>query len=981
MASRIVSRLLLALALATLPTVLYAQEATLTGTVADSTGGVLPGVTVTAVLEATGNRFESVTDERGVFRMPVRVGLYQLTAALQGFTSLTQAGVQLLAGQTVTLSLQMSPSTVQETVTVTAESPLLEVATSSLGGNIDPQQVQEMPSEGRNWMALLLLAPGSRSTSANPSEPMETRNANRTREYQTNVDGMQFANTMGGGGQPAFSQEMIAEFQYISNRFDATQGRSSGVQVNMITKSGTNRFAGSFRANFRDSRFNAENPVLARVVPITNQQFAGSFGGPIMRDKLHFFFFDEYERAPKTEVWNTPFPAFNVSLEGTSTVKHIGARLDYQFSPQTRFMVKGNKTTTEDPFGPGNTQHPAATANTYTTSDGLVLQLTKVLSNRALNELSGGYASYLFGEGNLTTWSKHWMAAGGPFGPITTGSPRITFTNFTVLGNNAAPRYRVQNLYSIKDNFTLSYDAMGRHDLKTGGEFLLEQIYTSNCTQCMGVVDARNGPAPANLEEILPDPFNVDTWNLAALSPLTRRYTLGVHKSRREPERVWAYGLFVQDDWHVTNALTLNLGLRYDLMWDMFQNQNELLPFMEAGRPQNVDNYQPRVGFAYQVDDRTVVRGGIGKYYGEMLSRTYPGESKTVALVEVANDGRPDFTANPFNGPAPTFEQAKATACSAPEQAPAMAAWKARNYAGAPTCLLLASGELNPPAGTYNVNNSVQTSIGFQRQFGSDMMVESDYVYTRGRNEGWGHLNMNIAFNPATGVNYPYAANGPNRALLPYPDWGIVALTQQNARSAYHGVVTTFTKRMSNRWQASATYTLAGFLNAVGQPFQGVTGSVPVEVPFELAQDLGGEWSFAEGDQRHRVVLNGIWQVGHGFQLSGIHYSSAGDRTANSYGGDLRILGAGSVERQRLRPDGTITPRNDFTQPARNRTNVRVQQRVPLPNRIAIDVMAEAFNVFNQENFTINAQENNAQYLKAIQGENRTMQFGFRVAF
>ena len=981
MGLRIARRLLLVLAMSTLPALGYAQEAVLSGTVADSTGGVLPGVTVTALLEATGNRFETVTDERGAFRMPVRVGLYQITAALQGFTSLTQSGIQLLAGQIATLNLQMAPSTVQETVTVTAESPLLDVATSSLGGNIDPRQVQEMPSEGRNWMALLLLAPGSRSTSANPAEPLETRNANRTREYQTNVDGMQFANTMGGGGQPAFSQEMIAEFQYISNRFDATQGRSSGVQVNMITKSGTNRFAGSFRGNFRDSRFNATNPVLNRIVPIKNQQLAGSFGGPIMRDKLHFFVFDEYERAPKTEVWNTPFPAFNVSLEGTSTVKHAGARLDYQFSPQTRLMVKGNKTTTADPFGPGGNQHPAATANTYTTSDGMVVQLTTVLSNRALNEVSSGYASYLFGEGNLTTWSKHPMAAGGPFGAITTGSPRITFTNFTVLGNNAAPRYRVQNLYSVKDNFTLSYDAMGRHDLKTGGEFLLEQIYTSNCTQCMGVIDARNGPAPANLEAILPNPFNVDTWNLAALSSLTRRYTLGVHKSRREPERVWAYGAFVQDDWHVTSALTVNLGLRYDLMWDMFQNQNELLPFMQAGRPQNVTNYQPRVGFAYQVNDKMVVRGGIGKYYGEMLSRTYPGESKTVALVEVANDGRPDFAANPFNGPAPTFEQAKATACSAPEQAGAMARWKASGYAGAAPCLVLASGELNPPAGTYNVNSSVQTSIGLQRQFGSDMVIESDYVYTRGRDEGWGHLNMNIAFNPATGVNYPYAATGPNHALLPYPDWGIVAMTLQNARSAYHGLVTTFTKRMSNRWQASATYTLAGFLNAVGQPFQGVTGSVPVEVPFELAQDLRGEWSYAEGDQRHRMVLNGIWQVGRGFQVSGIHYSSAGDRSATSYGGDLRNLGAGSVERQRLRPDGTIVPRNAFTQPARNRTNLRVQQRITLPSRVSVDVMAEAFNVFNQENVTINAQQNNAQYLKAILGENRTMQFGFRVTF
>ena len=165
---------------------------------------------------------------------------------------------------------------------------------------------------------------------------------------------------------------------------------------------------------------------------------------------------------------------------------------------------------------------------------------------------------------------------------------------------------------------------------------------------------------------------------------------------------MWAYGAFVQDDWHVTNALTMNLGLRYDLMWDMFQNQNELLPFMEAGRPQNVNNYQPRVGFAYQWDDRTVIRGGIGKYYGEMLSRTYPGESKTVALVEVANDGRPDFTANPFNGPAPTFEQAKATACSAPEQAPAMAAvegeqlcWRARR-----ACCWRAASSILPQAPT-----------------------------------------------------------------------------------------------------------------------------------------------------------------------------------------------------------------------------------------------------------------------------------------
>jgi hypothetical protein len=180
------------------------------------------------------------------------------------------------------VNLQLSPSTLAETITVTAEAPLLNVSSSVLGSNIDPKQVQDMPLQGRDWGALLLLAPGSRTTSDTVAR-INSRNTDRIREFQTNVDGQQFQNTMGGGGQPTFSQEMIAEFQFISNRFDATQGRSSGLQVNLVTKSGTNRYAGSFRSNFRDDRFNAPDPILHRVTPIQNQQYASTFGGPIVR--------------------------------------------------------------------------------------------------------------------------------------------------------------------------------------------------------------------------------------------------------------------------------------------------------------------------------------------------------------------------------------------------------------------------------------------------------------------------------------------------------------------------------------------------------------------------------------------------------------------------------------------------------------------------------------------------------------------------
>jgi hypothetical protein len=140
------------------PSVGSAQEATVTGTVTDATGSVLPGVTVTAMHEATGNVFLGVTDGEGLFRIPVRVGGYQLTAELPGFATVTRTGISVLVGQAVTVNLEMKPSAVQETVTVTGEAPLVDVTQSRASGNIDPLQMQELPILGRDWQTLSLLA-------------------------------------------------------------------------------------------------------------------------------------------------------------------------------------------------------------------------------------------------------------------------------------------------------------------------------------------------------------------------------------------------------------------------------------------------------------------------------------------------------------------------------------------------------------------------------------------------------------------------------------------------------------------------------------------------------------------------------------------------------------------------------------------------------------------------------------------------------
>jgi hypothetical protein len=956
MISRILGRLVLIGIVLAVPVTGHAQEAALTGTVTDSTGAVLPGVTVTAVHDATGNRFVAVTDERGVYRIPVRVGAYEITSELAGFTTVTRAGVQLLVGQVATVNLQLSPSTIQEAVTVVAEAPLIDTTTSSLGGNVDPRQVQELPVNGRNWMALALLAPGSRTTAVNPTTPLPDRNDGENREFQLNVDGQQVSTDIGTGGQARYSQDSIAEFQFLSNRFDATQGRSSGVQVNVITRSGTNTLSGLVRANFRDDSLNAENPALKRVVPINNQQISTAVGGPLLRDRLHYFGNFEYEREPRSSIWNTPYPAFNVELHGKQTQKMGGARLDYQISPSTRLMGKGSAGRFHSPFGAGvNNNHPAATNWTDERNNEGLGQLTQVLSDRALNEVKVGYAYFILDQANLTSWSNHWQRGNG----ITTGSPRIQFTGFNVTPNQYMPRYQDMRVWSVRDDFSFSYDARGRHDLRAGGEFLDRYQIQANCRQCGGVIDARGGPRPsdAQLQAIFPDPFNVDTWNFAALSSITRSYTIGVGNFT-VPVPSKKIGAWVQDDWRITDDLTLNLGLRYDLGLGLFANDIEFLPWQDDGRPNDTDNIQPRLGFAYSLNDRTVLRGGSGLYYGDALGgdQSFARGNVQIAQIRIANDLRPNFTADPLNGrPLPTYEEAIQAFCHV------------RNVPG---CLIRDALEVTAPHSMMRLQRTWQTSIGFQRQIGSQMAFEADYVFSKGTDEKDIIDNVNLTYNPATGANYPFS----DVSRRPFPEWGVVTMNTHNGRSEYQALVTAFQKRFSNHWQASVTYTLASLKSADSKPVSGLEF-----VPFATAPDLGGEFGPSADDQRHRLTFNGIWQVGHGFQVSALHFLADGIRLETFYGGDLRQTGGDFS--LRLRPNGTIVPQNSLFAPSQNRTDLRFQQRIPLPGSASIDGIWEVFNVFNRPNWTIGVQESAPDYRQNVNGQFRSMQFGFRLTF
>src|SRR5262245_10741205 len=856
------------------PALAYAQEATFTGAVTDATGGVLPGVVITAVHEASGNTFTATTDGRGEFRLLVRVGSYRIAAELSGFATVNRS-LQVLLGQTAVVNLQMSPSAVQETIKVTGEAPLVDTTTSTVSANIDPRMTSELPLNGRSWMDLTLLAPGARRNEGGGLVE------NRQGYAQTIVDGQQMTvnyHSATDSEQPGFNRDAIAEFAVIANRFDATQGRSAGMIVNAITKSGTNSFGGTLGGYFRSDRFNAADFIEKRVLPYSNQQVSGTFGGPIRRDRMHFFGSYGFEHEPQTYTYNSPYPSFNIDQEFPKKVHQVLGRLDYEFTPRTRLSLRASAYNTIFYAGGGATAHPANGGTRKRVASQYFGSFTHVLSNRSVNEIKAGTTDYERQDQPAVRWK------GGtfPYHPVLQGGSVIVVLPGYTIG--ASPINILQDTQSIRDDFTTSRDWGGRHDLKLGGEYFRFHNEFRWCLRCMGEIDARGGRVPANLEALFPVWNDASTWNLAPLAPITRWVFHASSDTEHRYEVVrHVFAGWAQDDWKVGSSLTLNLGLRYDVDSNAHSEKLRFLPWLPGNLPHDTNNFAPRLGINYSLDDRTVLRGGYGLFFAFSPN---DGVQQTIGYLhrfenQIFNDGRPDFVPNWFGpgasgpgewgGPKPSFEASLQRACDINFQ---------------PGCVYRSlTQEINYPG--RRTSYSHQASAGIQRQIGAVMSFEANYVYAGGRLEE-GAVNANLSYNPATGANYPFS----DVSRRPFPQWGQVNFELLEGWSNYHAGDFTLTKRFSNRWQASGTYTLAYFRDAKplrDQWYLGDNGVVARRpIGFALAPDLGGEYGFAggeggggfaqAGDQRHRATANGIWNIGAGMQLSGIYFFGSGER-------------------------------------------------------------------------------------------------------
>jgi hypothetical protein len=587
-----------------------------------------------------------------------------------------------------------------------------------------------------------------------------------------------------------------------------------------------------------------------------------------------------------------------------------------------------------------------------------------VLGNQGVNEVKLGQAS---------TYYANYFDFKNPQAEFGYNSPWIQLSGLDIGGGQYYPNHQGQEVYSVRDDFTYSLSRGGRHTVKLGGEYLHQIMWDKTVGFGEGRLIATGGPIPSNIEALFPDLFNPATWNLAPLSSISRTWTQGFGAPGSVIPR-YSSAFWAQDDWAITRRLTLNLGLRYDLEVNAFANDIVMLPFLTGHQKDDTNNVAPRTGLTFTMNDRTVIRGGYGVYFGTVANAHFAKQYSQRILYSVSNDGRPDFASNPFNGPKPTYESLEARLCTT---------------SLVPGCIrrdVVTGGPVY--AANIIMPYSHQASIGMQRQVGSVMSVEADYAYTGTRHQ-LRDMPVNITYNPATGVNYPFS----DISRRAFPEWGYVSLTVPGARANRHALQTALTKRMDNGWQASATYTLAGFWDARPFPVQW-DGTTFATVTFPTAPDLGGEYTLAIGDQRHRAVVNGVWQLPYGFQLSGLYFFGSGERQRTKWGPELRGIGQLRPNEQRLRPDGTIVPRNDFVGRALHRVDLRLQYRVPLVGRLAADSLLELFNVFNHANYGsyagTNAQaavgEVSSNYLQPTQNRNlayapRMLQLGFRVAF
>jgi hypothetical protein len=863
---------LLQLFLSVLPAAAQVTTATILGTVKDQSGAVLPGVTVTATNENTGTVRTVQTDDAGRYRIPaLSVGRYTLLAELSGFRSEGRQGIMLAVGQELPLELTLIVGDVSEVIAVTSEAPVVQTTSAAVSGVVEQTRIANLPLNGRDFTQLALVQPGvlqGRKTDARATKGFGTRiSMAGSRVDQTawlldgtNIRGAAIFGVPGASSGLVLGVEAVAEFQVLTSNYSAEVGGTSGGVVNMVSKSGTNRFHGSLYAFHRNDGLDALNYFDVEQPEFHRNQFGGSLGGPIKRDRLLFFVnyegleqdlgqtaiaivpdanahlglvptatggLQQVQVAPSIRPFLDMYPLPNGPPVGTNSglaqlISHatdvtdqhfFTGRLDYRLGTNTNIF--GRLT-----FDDRDQVHPSTVPITGERFDTqtryLTLQFQRVMTSNFL-------ATTRFAHNRSSLDNPKVLFADFPAGTIKFNPElpaQVGFTGANEIGPDGLGFTNVHNLYQ----FTQAMDyTRGAHSMKFGADV---QILDMNYDQAFD--HGRFGWA--SLRDFLID-APLQTFSGAAPGSDAQRQM-----------RQQYYGLYFQDDWRMRPGLTLNLGVRYDPFTVPDEKNDKLTAFKdwrtateyEFGIPYfrnpSKKNVSPRVGFAWDPwnDGKTAIRGGAGVFFGSISGPQYrSGSLHNPPLYGEVNQ--------PLGNMASALDDAARVA---------------------PSLLLPAltpTGSVQRPDWYIDPSYETKFNISIEREFPGALSLMAGYIGGRGNNL-WRLSSCNAA--PSVFIDgREFVARGTPR---PNPNMGNCSMNFSDAQSFYDGLLLEVKKRVSSSFQVQASYTWSKSVDDT------TTGAVATDYlegdtsrPYNLRADRG----LSATHLGKNLVINGLYAL------------------------------------------------------------------------------------------------------------------------
>ena len=923
--------------------------ASISGRVTDPQGAVVPGALVAARQIETNVKSDTLTDMEGRFRFPyLRVGSYEVTAHLEGFKDSTQT-MTLSVGGAYDVAITLSLPGLETNVEVSGQTTLLEGARSQIAGTVPQVEAQNLPMKGRNFLDLALLVAGVSPTNVNPTQlfaetsavPGSGISVGSQRNFSNNfiVDGLSANDDAAGLSGIPYSIDAIEQFQVVTSGGQAELGRALGGYINVVTRSGTNAVHGTAYDFIRDDNFNGENALSGTTLPMSQQQFGGSLGGPLRRDRTFYFANFEQRLLDQTglvTILPENVPIINAKLAEVGypgspistgiypnpvhSVNLLG-KVDHQIRGSNQLTVRYGlyRVTSDNSRGAGTLNATTASAGLDNVDHSIAFGNTWTISSKTVNETRAQFA-----YGDLKA---------PPTDPI---GPAVNIQGVASFGTSSGSPTRRQNkLYQIVDN--LSHQA-GAHALRAGVDFVF------------------------NDDTITYPRSNRGSYTFANLQSFLVGNYSGFSQTFGDPvvfQTSPTFGMYGQDEWKIASSLTLNLGLRYDLQ------------FLETVHT-DTNNVSPRAGFAWSptASRNLVIRGSAGMYFDRVPLRPVANAILSAGNTTDLNNLQQPGVAGLILGQAgaPVF----------PNILPAN---------------ILTTTLVDFTTMDQNLQNaySRQAGVEVERLLGPGRTVSVGYQYVRGDN-----LIASVNQNVATCV-----AASTNNGCRPISTYRNNSQYSSVAESNYHGLHVSFVQRPSNWAGLRVTYTLSKAMNNVGENFfSSPIDPTDLMRDWGRSDDDQRHRLVMNGTINTPMTPAATaWErISHGFQLSGtVQYYSA--LPFNIASGLTSLQGTAG----RPLADGQTTtanfdvravafiPRNEGVGSDYFTLNLRVSRAFRVTSNVKIEGIVEAFNLTDRvNNLTRNATFGAGAYptnpvssfnqILAV-GDPRSLQFGLRLTF